>query len=131
MSSKSGKDKAKLKSPEIFSSGDTENGFGVLPMMQNQFTNTNLMPTSFNAFGKFVNELAIGNPFDHPDNEIFRDPNIFPPFDIKQHLQKTFMPSPISPNFVAENTKNFYSMIGEQSASGAMQHSMNGNGFWK
>lgn len=108
------------KSPEAFASTDTQSKFGLLPLTHGQFSKTNAVPSSFNTFGKFVNELALVNPYEHPD-ELFRDSGIFPRFDLNQKPAKTYLPLPLNPDFTADKLKNFYTLMGEP-----MQQRING-----
>ncbi|OXU29757.1 hypothetical protein TSAR_014807 [Trichomalopsis sarcophagae] len=74
-------------------------------------------PLTFtNPFTKYIQELALINPYDHPDNKVFRDPDIFPPFNVQQH-QNGYIPLPVRPAYHEENLKQYYAMANGQNVS--------------
>lgn len=72
--------------------------------------------TLTNPFTKYIQELALINPYDHPDNKVFRDPDIFPPFNVQQH-QNGYIPLPVRPAYHEENLKQYYAMANGQNVS--------------
>ena len=89
--------------------------FTMRPMIAQHNANTNRFPpmtltsqNNYNPFTKYIQELALINPYDHPDNKIFKDPDIFPPFNVQQ--QQGYIPLPVKPAYHEEHLKTFYAL---------------------
>ncbi|XP_058804413.1 uncharacterized protein LOC131671756 [Phymastichus coffea] len=82
--------------------------------------------TSYSPLSKFIQELALINPYDHPDNKIFRDPNVFPPFNI--HHQNAYLPLPVTPGYNEDRLKEFYDMANMRNHSNPFSGMVNSLG---
>jgi hypothetical protein len=72
-----------------------------------------------------MQDLSLTNPYDHPDNKAFRDPDIFPPFTVEDR-QNAYLPLPLGPNNM-ENMDKFYATLVTQGSNERIENSNNGN----
>lgn len=101
------------------------NNFGSLSNRPVAHTNAGPVSTSslesqmpHNPFTKYLQEIALTNPYDHPDNGIFRDPDVFPPFNIQQQMHSGQLPLPLKNPHEEDNEKYYPMQIGQNTSNG-------------
>ncbi|KAJ8679329.1 hypothetical protein QAD02_015116 [Eretmocerus hayati] len=102
---------------------DIDKSFEVPTSKQKESSTFSKSPFSLgNSFAPFNSDFSLPNPYDNSANSIFRDPNVFPPFNIQQQQQQNIFPLPLHENLGVNLNGSPLSGIGMAINNGFMQN---------